>query len=156
VSKGKVIVPFRIEDILPSRAMEYALSNTHWLDALTPPLEAHIDKLANVVSRLLGEPTPPTQLSGVPCEPKNHQLLLGKQSLHWIVFLQENESLRLRPLLSRVIPLLKKLLPTHSNIQLWTFAFWLRLPSRATIQMLPFLLLSRASLLTMIELVAMR
>jgi hypothetical protein len=37
VSKGKIIVPFRIEDVLPSDAMEFALSNTHWLDALTPP-----------------------------------------------------------------------------------------------------------------------
>src|ERR1039458_8076290 len=35
VSKGKIIVPFRIEDVMPSRAMEFALSNTHWLDALT-------------------------------------------------------------------------------------------------------------------------
>ncbi len=35
VSKGKVIIPFRIEDILPTKSMEYALSNTHWLDAMT-------------------------------------------------------------------------------------------------------------------------
>jgi hypothetical protein len=34
VSKGKIIVPFRIEDVLPSGAMEYCLGNTHWLDAL--------------------------------------------------------------------------------------------------------------------------
>lgn len=53
VSKGKIIVPFRIENVLPSGAMEYCLSNTHWLDALTPPLEGHLEDLAKVVSAIL-------------------------------------------------------------------------------------------------------
>jgi hypothetical protein len=53
VSKGKIILPFRIEDILPSGAMEYALGNTHWLDALTPPLEKSLTELALTVSRIL-------------------------------------------------------------------------------------------------------
>ena len=53
VSKGKIIVPYRIEDILPTKAMEYALSNTHWLDAMTPPLEAHIKALSDTIHRLL-------------------------------------------------------------------------------------------------------
>ncbi len=53
VSKGKVIIPFRIEDILPTKSMEYALSNTHWLDAMTPPLEAHISKLTESIHQLL-------------------------------------------------------------------------------------------------------
>lgn len=53
VSKGRVILPFRIEDVSPSRAMEYCLSNTHWLDALTPPMEGHLAHLADTVERLL-------------------------------------------------------------------------------------------------------
>jgi WD40 repeat protein len=53
VSKGKIIVPFRIEDVLPSDAMEFALSNTHWLDALTPPIERYIVQLCKTISRLL-------------------------------------------------------------------------------------------------------
>jgi len=53
VSKGKIIVPFRIEDVLPSGAMEYCLGNTHWLDALTPPLEKRIGELVDSVGRLL-------------------------------------------------------------------------------------------------------
>jgi hypothetical protein len=53
VSKGKIIVPFRIEDILPTKAMEFALGNTHWLDAMTPPLDLHITKLTNTIHRLL-------------------------------------------------------------------------------------------------------
>lgn len=53
VSKGKIIVPFRIEDVLPSDAMEFALSNTHWLDALTPPLERYILDLCDTIARLI-------------------------------------------------------------------------------------------------------
>src|SRR5450830_825013 len=41
VNKGKIILPFRIEDCALTKAMEYALSNTHWLDAMTPPIETH-------------------------------------------------------------------------------------------------------------------
>lgn len=58
VSKGKVIIPFRIEDILPTKSMEYALSNTHWLDAMTPPLESHIARLTDTIFKLL-EISPP-------------------------------------------------------------------------------------------------
>ena len=44
VHGSKIILPFRIEDTSPSGSMEYFLSLPHWLDALTPPLEDHIDK----------------------------------------------------------------------------------------------------------------
>jgi hypothetical protein len=53
VSKGKIIVPFRIEDVLPSDAMEFAIGNTHWLDALTPPLERYLSELCTTISRLI-------------------------------------------------------------------------------------------------------
>jgi biopolymer transport protein ExbD len=53
VSKEKIILPFRIENVLPSDAMEFALGNTHWLDALTPPLESYLVKLCETVTRLL-------------------------------------------------------------------------------------------------------
>src|SRR5579862_9572582 len=38
VSRAIPILPFRIEDIPPSEAMEYFISSSHWLDALTQPL----------------------------------------------------------------------------------------------------------------------
>ena len=53
VSKGKIIVPFRIEDVMPSDAMEFALSNTHWLDAITPPMERYLLQLCDSISRLI-------------------------------------------------------------------------------------------------------
>jgi len=59
VSKGKTIVPFRIEDVMPARAMEYALSNTHWLDAMKPPVEQHLPELCRTVTTLIRRSAPP-------------------------------------------------------------------------------------------------
>ena len=53
VSKGIPIIPLRIEDVPPSKSLEYFLSAPHWLDALTPPLEKHLRFLAETVSLLL-------------------------------------------------------------------------------------------------------
>ena len=55
-SRGMPIVSLRIENVAPEGAMEYRLSRTHWLDALTPPLETRICELAGSVSRLLNRP----------------------------------------------------------------------------------------------------
>jgi hypothetical protein len=49
VSKGLTIIPFRIEDIAPTKAMEYYLGSIHWLDALTPPLARHLGHLVEQV-----------------------------------------------------------------------------------------------------------
>jgi len=53
VSKGLIIVPFRIADVPMSKDMEYFLSASHWMDALTPPLEDHLARLAERVRLLL-------------------------------------------------------------------------------------------------------
>jgi len=47
------IIPLRLEDVPMSKQLEYYISNVHWLDAFTPPLEKHIDKLCKVVQMLL-------------------------------------------------------------------------------------------------------
>jgi hypothetical protein len=52
-NSGKVLLPLRIDDVLPEAALEYYLSTPHWLDAITPPLEAHLEKLADACSSLL-------------------------------------------------------------------------------------------------------
>jgi TIR domain len=49
VSKGIPIFPLRIEDVSPSSSMEYFLGSIHWLDALSPPLEQHLHRLAEAV-----------------------------------------------------------------------------------------------------------
>ncbi len=39
------ILPFRIENVLPSQSLEYFLSAAHWLDAFPPPRAPHYAKL---------------------------------------------------------------------------------------------------------------
>ena len=57
VSKGIPIIPLRIEDIAPTRSLEYFIGTVHWLDALTPPLENHLRRLTDTVKALLQVPT---------------------------------------------------------------------------------------------------
>ena len=42
----KMLIPFRIQNVKPIKAMEYWLSTPHWMDAITPTLERHIETLA--------------------------------------------------------------------------------------------------------------
>ncbi|MBP1929463.1 tetratricopeptide (TPR) repeat protein [Methanolinea mesophila] len=53
VSRGVIIIPFRIENIPPSKDMEYLIGIPHWLDAMTPPLERHLVHLADTIRVLL-------------------------------------------------------------------------------------------------------
>jgi TIR domain len=53
VNKGRIIIPFRVEDVLPSKSMEYLIGVPHWLDAVSPPLEKHIDLLAGTVESII-------------------------------------------------------------------------------------------------------
>jgi hypothetical protein len=45
VHKQVQILPFRIEDVLPSQSLEYFLSAAHWLDAFPPPPTTHYTRL---------------------------------------------------------------------------------------------------------------
>ncbi|NMB79254.1 MAG: toll/interleukin-1 receptor domain-containing protein [Methanomicrobiales archaeon] len=73
VNKGRIIIPFRIEDVAPTKSMEYLISVPHWLDAVTPPLEQHIDTLITTIRRIIGPeevpPPPPENLLPVDEEP---------------------------------------------------------------------------------------
>ena len=58
VSAGVSIIPFRIEDVKPGRSLDYFIGSVHWLDALTPPLEGHLERLAQNVQTLLSRDVP--------------------------------------------------------------------------------------------------
>jgi hypothetical protein len=45
VHKRVQVLPFRTEDVLPSKSLEYFLSSQHWMDAFPPPIEAHYTRL---------------------------------------------------------------------------------------------------------------
>src|SRR5271155_5088006 len=53
VSSGVTVMPLRIEDVAPAKSLDYFIGSVHWLDALTPPLEVHLQKLAANVKTLL-------------------------------------------------------------------------------------------------------
>ena len=52
-SKSIPIIPMRIEDVTPTRSMEYFLGQIHWLDAMTPPLAKHLLQLTETVRAIL-------------------------------------------------------------------------------------------------------
>jgi hypothetical protein len=64
VHKQVPILPFRIENILPSKSLEYFLSTQHWLDAFPPPYEAYYPRLCRHVLGLLGAAPSPLATPG--------------------------------------------------------------------------------------------
>jgi len=53
VSKKVPVIPFRVEDVRMSRSFEYFLSNHHWIDAFSPPIEKHLAFLIESVHSYL-------------------------------------------------------------------------------------------------------
>jgi TIR domain len=53
----KTVVPFRLEDVPPQGMMRYYMGSVHWLDALTPPLDQHLERLVESVAALVGGST---------------------------------------------------------------------------------------------------
>lgn len=49
VTALKTILPFKIDEAEISESMEYYVGKTHWLDAITPPMEAHIHELVATI-----------------------------------------------------------------------------------------------------------
>ncbi|HEY6514734.1 MAG TPA: toll/interleukin-1 receptor domain-containing protein [Steroidobacteraceae bacterium] len=76
VHKDLRILPFRIEDVLPSKSLEYFLSAQHWLDGFPAPREPHYERLRTCLRQWLPDvaaqpakpvataaATPPTAIS---------------------------------------------------------------------------------------------
>lgn len=57
VQKDVVLLPFRIDEVPPTGDMEYFLSATHWLDALTPDLDRHLRELIRTSNSILKKTT---------------------------------------------------------------------------------------------------
>ena len=79
VSQGSTIMPLRIEDVVPAKSLDYFIGGVHWLDALTPPIEAHLQRLAGNVKTLLSRnvsaaPVSPTPVGTAPPLPSTTPL----------------------------------------------------------------------------------
>jgi len=55
VHKQVSILPFRIENVVPSKSLEYFLSSQHWMDAFPPPREAHYARLCAYLKNQLSQ-----------------------------------------------------------------------------------------------------
>lgn len=101
VSKGLPIIPVRIEEVAPVKALEYFISTPHWLDAFTPPLERHLSTLAGVVEQLVrggGTPAapapPPLSVRRLPALDRRRLLWIGAGAAG---FVAASAALGLRP-----------------------------------------------------------
>ncbi|MRS03027.1 TIR domain-containing protein [bacterium] len=85
VSKGKSIISLRIEAVLPAKALEFALSNTHWLDAIDCPVESISNTLLNSVHHLLKtkDPHPLSFQGSQPVKTDTENMITGQDS--WIM-----------------------------------------------------------------------
>lgn len=59
VHKQVVVLPFRIEDVLPSKSLEYFLSAQHWMDAFPAPRDPHYARLCAYLQAQLAGPAGP-------------------------------------------------------------------------------------------------
>ena len=55
---GLHIIPFRIEETEPAPDLEYLVARKHWLDALPPPAQDHIARLADTIAGILNRSKP--------------------------------------------------------------------------------------------------
>lgn len=59
VHKELRILPFRIEDVLPSKSLEYFLSSHHWLDGFPSPRAPHYERLSGYLRQWLPDTPQP-------------------------------------------------------------------------------------------------
>jgi hypothetical protein len=63
VHKQVQILPFRIEDVLPSKSLEYFLSSQHWMDAFPAPRDAHYARLCSYLKARGGSVAAPNSMA---------------------------------------------------------------------------------------------
>lgn len=74
---AKPIIPFRLEDVPVTKGMEFYLASCHWLDAMSPPIEQHISRLASAVHGLLGREWSGSVYKPTPAARWRRTLLIG-------------------------------------------------------------------------------
>jgi TolB-like protein/Tfp pilus assembly protein PilF len=59
-SLGLAVIPFRVQNIVPNSSLGYFLDTVHWLDAISPPLQKHLQALTERTKQLLASDQPST------------------------------------------------------------------------------------------------
>ena len=68
-SSNSVIIPLRVEDVKPSRNLEFYISSSHWLDATDRPLAKHLSKLLEAIRNWDSGDEPTQVLRSIPVAP---------------------------------------------------------------------------------------
>jgi len=55
VKNKLAIIPFKFEDVIPNKNIEYNLSNIHWHNAINSPIDNHLPELLANITRTLEE-----------------------------------------------------------------------------------------------------
>jgi hypothetical protein len=69
IRAGVIVVPFRIEAVEPVGSLRYFVGSAHWLDAITPPMEAHLETLTATLQSLL-DPSADVRIPATPEDSK--------------------------------------------------------------------------------------
>jgi hypothetical protein len=86
VNRSIIIIPVRLENVMPARSLEFFLSTSHWMDAFPPPFESHLENLAKTMHQIVfgsqvpfsrgNVPTPVTPVTPVTPWWQRHGLIL--------------------------------------------------------------------------------
>lgn len=63
INKGITVLPYRVQNVDPDRALEYYIGSLQYLDAYSGPQDSHLEMLADTVSQLLNRGTPRLHLA---------------------------------------------------------------------------------------------
>lgn len=59
VNKRKRVISYRIENVEPTKSLQYYLGVPHWLNAFPPPHDTYLPRLLEVINRYINEGTTP-------------------------------------------------------------------------------------------------
>lgn len=83
-STNSIIIPFRVEDVKPSRNLAFYVSAAHWLDASAKPIDQHFGELLNAIrnwEKTVGAPE--KKLIAEPSLPAPPVLETRKRNILW-------------------------------------------------------------------------
>jgi TIR domain len=78
VNRSIIIIPVRLEDVMPARSLEFFLSTSHWMDAFPPPFENHLENLSRTIHQIVFGSQVPFSHPKIPVTPwwQRHALTL--------------------------------------------------------------------------------
>ena len=78
VNRSIIIIPVRLENVVPGRSLEFFLSTSHWMDAFPPPFENHLENLARTIHQIVFGSQVPFSQTKMPVAPwwQRHGLAL--------------------------------------------------------------------------------